>query len=161
MPEPPDANCNYVTPVERVRGLGDEQSPATITANRDRRGQHRPRYPRGHAPFAVLNQTVNRGLILLLRTPMVHHLVSHRVALITVTGSKSGREFKLPVSYRQRGELVRIPVAFSTRKQWWRNVPGSGAPIRIRLRGRESQGHARADEHAKTGVVVNVQLERA
>jgi F420H(2)-dependent quinone reductase len=136
-------------------------SRATMTANPDRQGQHRTPYPRGHAPFAVLNQTVNRGLIRMLRTPMVHHLISHRIALITVTGCKSGRELKLPVSYRQREELVRIPVAFSARKLWWRNLRGSGATVRIRLRGRERQGHAKAEEHAKAGVVVNIQLERA
>jgi hypothetical protein len=112
--------------------------------------------PEGHAPFAVLNRTGNRALALVLRTPL-HPIFSGQLALITVTGRRSGREHTLPVMYKQAGNQVTIEVGWPERKLWWRNLR-DGAPARLLLRGKERTGHAKARGDEQTGVVVEVQL---
>src|SRR3954454_18607682 len=96
----------------------------------------RPSMPEGHAPFAVFNRVGNPGVRLLLRSPL-HPLVSGRLALITVTGRKSGRSYTIPVAYERSGEVVTIGVGWPERKHWWRNLRGDGAPVTLRLRGDE------------------------
>ena len=114
--------------------------------------------PEGHGGFAVLNRTGNQAVKLLLRSPL-HPLVSGRLVLITVTGRKSGRSFTFPTGYAQRGEQVRIGVGWPERKLWWRNLRGEGAPVRLRLRGQELTGHARARGDERSGVTVEVDLD--
>ena len=114
--------------------------------------------PDGHARFAVLNQTGNRVLLGLLRSPL-HRLASGRLALITVTGRRSGREYTFPVLYSQDGDRVTIQVGWPERKVWWRNLR-DGAGVRLRLRGEEQTGHARAHGDVRTGVTVRVDLHR-
>jgi hypothetical protein len=112
--------------------------------------------PPGHAPFAVLNRTGNQVVRLLLRSPL-HRVFSGRLALITVTGRRTGREHTLPVAYEQDGARVTIPVMWPERKLWWRNLRG-GAPVRLRLRGEERTGHAQARGDQDAGVTVEVEL---
>jgi hypothetical protein len=109
-------------------------------------------------PFNVINQTVNRVTRPLLRSP-AHGLLSRRLLLITVTGRRSGRRFTIPVSYLERDGRLLIQPSAPERKLWWRNLRGEGAPVRVRLRGRDRTGHAvaRGDEHA--GVRVEVTLD--
>lgn len=83
------------------------------------------RMPSGHAPFAVLNRTGNPILVGLLRSPL-HRLVSNNLALITVTGRRSGKSRTFPVGYRRDGNRVTIAVGWPERKLWWRNLIGSG-----------------------------------
>ena len=73
--------------------------------------------PEGHARFAVFNHTVNPLLKGLLRSPL-HSVVSDRLALITITGRRSGREFTFPVGYRREGDRVTIGVGWPERKLW-------------------------------------------
>jgi hypothetical protein len=113
--------------------------------------------PDTHAPFAVFNHTVNPLLGMALRSPL-HRLFSDRLALITVTGRRSGREFTFPVGYRQDGDRVTVTVGWPERKRWWRNLR-NGGPVRLRLRGVECSGHARARGDERTGVTVEVALE--
>jgi hypothetical protein len=113
--------------------------------------------PRGHAPFAVFNKTGNRVVRWLLQSP-AHGVVSGRLALITVTGRRSGRRFTFPVGYRQDGDEVTIGVEWPDRKVWWRNLRGAGAPVSLKLRGAEREGHAMASEK-NGGVMVKVRLE--
>jgi hypothetical protein len=116
--------------------------------------------PAGHTPFAVFNQTGNRLVRGLLRSP-AHALVSRRLALVTVTGRRSGKRFTFPVGYQQDGDEVTIGVEWPQRKVWWRNLRGEGAPVTMRLRGTERRGHARASEGEAGEVKVRVQLEPA
>jgi hypothetical protein len=115
--------------------------------------------PAGHAPFAVWNRSGNRVIALLLRSRL-HPLVSRQLALITVTGRRSGREHTLPVAYSESDRLLTIPVMWPQRKLWWRNLR-DGAPVRLRLRGAErtGQAHARVDDDG--GVRVEVLLDPA
>ncbi len=113
--------------------------------------------PKSHVPFAVINRTGNRLVRPLLRSPL-HPLVSGRLALITVTGRKSGRELSFPVGYTRKGNIVTIAVGWPERKLWWRNLRGEGAPVRIRLQGTEHTGHAVAKGDERSGVTVEVDL---
>ena len=116
--------------------------------------------PKGHGPFAVVNRVFNPGLRLLLRGPL-HHPLSHNTALITVTGTKTGREFTIPVSYSRDGDTVKIEVGWPERKRWWRNLREPGAPVTIRLRGEDHTGHAIAHGDELEGVTVEVKLDQA
>jgi deazaflavin-dependent oxidoreductase (nitroreductase family) len=111
--------------------------------------------PSGHGRFAVVNKTVNPLLRALLRSPL-HRIVSGRLALITVTGRRSGREYTFPVGYRRDGDRVLVGVEWPERKVWWRNLRGGG-PVRIRVAGRDHPGHAQVREDER-GVTVEVTL---
>ncbi len=115
--------------------------------------------PDGHAPFAVLNRTGNRAVSMLLRSPL-HPVFSRQLALVTVTGRRSGRDYSFPVAYRRQGERVTIAVGWPERKLWWRNLTG-GAEIRLRLKGEDRTGQARVEGDERTAIVVEVQLDPA
>jgi hypothetical protein len=115
-------------------------------------------YPRGHAPFAVANHTVNKGLLALLQAPVVHHVVSHGFVAVTLTGRRSGRRITLPVNYRQRGDTVTINVMMPGNKVWWRNLQGDGAPVELRLRNEVRSGFATVERTSPKRAVVTVKL---
>jgi deazaflavin-dependent oxidoreductase (nitroreductase family) len=77
---------------------------------------------------------VNRAMKFVLHSPM-HGMVSQSILLITFTGRKSGKVYTTPVSYSQHGDQV---VVF-THADWWKNLRG-GAPVTLRIQGRELQG---------------------
>ena len=113
---------------------------------------------RNRIRWAIVNRTGNRVVRLLLRSPL-HPLASRNLALITVTGRRSGRKFTFPVSYLQEDDRVRITVGWPDQKLWWRNLRGEGGPVRLRIRGVERTGHAVARGDERTGVTVEVQLD--
>ena len=112
-----------------------------------------------HTPFVLVNKAINPLVRGLLRSP-AHGLLSGHLALLTVTGRRSGRTFTFPVGYRQEGDRVTIGVDWPERKRWWRNLLDA-APVEIRLAGarRTGTGQARGDEN--TGVTVEIQLDGA
>ncbi len=79
---------------------------------------------------------VTQAMKLMLRSP-AHGMVSKTVLLITFTGRKSGKTYTTPVDYSQDGDLVYI----FTHANWWKNLR-NGAPVTLRIRGREIQGLA-------------------
>jgi deazaflavin-dependent oxidoreductase (nitroreductase family) len=79
---------------------------------------------------------VNSAMKFVLRSP-VHGMVSKTIALITFTGRKSGKSYSTPVSYSQNNEQVNI----FTHAVWWKNLR-SGAPVTLRIQGRDLQGLA-------------------
>ena len=100
---------------------------------------------RNHQKEAQMSQTtqtpsvpplVSQTMKLVLRSP-VHGMVSKTVLLITFTGRKSGKTYTTPVDYSQDGDQVTI----FTHADWWKNLRG-GAPVTLRIRGRELQGLA-------------------
>jgi hypothetical protein len=111
----------------------------------------------GHAPFALWNKSGNRLVALALRSPL-RPLLSRQLALITVTGRRSGREHTLPVGYKRAGERVTIPVLWPERKLWWRNLRG-GAPVRLSISGKELTGQGTAHEDDRGTVSVEVLLD--
>ncbi len=79
----------------------------------------------------------NPIIIWLLRSPF-HILVSKNILLITYKGRKSGKEFSTPVNYlpmNREGEQF-LAIISSRDRIWWRNLR-DGAPITIRLRGKD------------------------
>ncbi len=113
--------------------------------------------PDGHLPFTLWNHSGNRLVALLLRSP-AHPLLSRQLALITVTGRRTGREHTLPIGYKREGQRLTIPVLWPERKLWWRNLR-DGAPVRLRLQGREHTGQALAREQGPGKVTVEVELD--
>ncbi|WP_346109870.1 nitroreductase/quinone reductase family protein [Nonomuraea maheshkhaliensis] len=89
----------------------------------------------------------------LLRTPL-HDLLSERVALLALTGRRSGAAIRLPVRYEQRGDT--LTVVSRPSRRWWRNLD-EGSPVRLTLRGRARHGHATA-VRADPVVVVTIRL---
>ncbi len=79
---------------------------------------------------------VNKAMKFVLGSP-AHGMVSKTVLLITFTGRKSGKTYTTPVSYSQHGDQVYI----FTHANWWKNLR-RGAPVSLRIRGRELQGLA-------------------
>jgi len=110
-----------------------------------------------HTPFVLVNRAINPLVRGLLRSP-AHGLVSSHLALLTVTGRRSGRTFTFPVGYHRKGDRVTIGVDWPERKRWWRNL-SEAAPVEIWLAGvrRAGTGQARGDERA--GVTVEIQLD--
>jgi hypothetical protein len=110
-----------------------------------------------HTPFVVVNRVVNPLVRAVLRSP-AHGLLSGHLALLTVTGRRSGRAFTFPVGYHRDGDRVTVGVDWPERKRWWRNL-SDAAPVEIWLAGvrRAGTGQARGDEHA--GVTVEIQLD--
>lgn len=93
---------------------------------------------------------VNSFMKFVLRSP-VHAVASKSVLLITFTGRKSGRTYTTPVSYSQSGDLVTI---FS-HAGWWKNLR-SGAPVSVRIQGREIQGQAEAVVEDKKAIAARL-----
>ena len=79
----------------------------------------------------------------LLRSPL-HFLVSGQFLLISITGRKTGKTYITPVQYRRDGDILTV---FTQRhRKWWKNLQG-GAPVSLRLRGREVTGEAQVATH--------------
>ena len=105
-----------------------------------------------------MNRIVNPVLRTILRFP-IHRLASGRVALITYTGRRSGREYTIPCFYRDKGGEVTIAVGWPDRKVWWRNLTGDGGPVHLLVQGRELRGHAIATRDAGRDALVRVRVE--
>lgn len=79
---------------------------------------------------------VNNMMKFMLRSP-IHGLISKYILLITFTGRKSGKTYQTPVSYSQRDGQIYI----FTHANWWKNLV-NGAPVTLRIRGRDRMGTA-------------------
>lgn len=109
-------------------------------------------------PFRIMNRTTNVALKALLRSPL-HALASGRVALLTYTGRRSGREHTLPVFYLDKGDRITVAVGWPDRKVWWRNLTGDGAPVQVLVRGVWLTGHAVATRDGDQDAVVRIALD--
>jgi deazaflavin-dependent oxidoreductase (nitroreductase family) len=93
---------------------------------------------------------VNSAMKFMLRSP-VHGMVSKTVLLINFTGRKSGKTYTTPVSYSQYDDQVYI----FTHATWWKNLR-RGAPVTLRIRGRELQGLAEPVAEDKQAVTAGL-----
>lgn len=83
---------------------------------------------------------INALVVLLLHTPLLQRLLGRTFAVMTVTGSKSGRRYTVPVQYLDHdGELV---VLSQRMRKWWRNI-ATRPDVEMRVEGRSTRGHAR------------------
>jgi F420H(2)-dependent quinone reductase len=101
---------------------------------------------------------LNAPVAAIAASPRFGGLISRNIALLTYTGRRSGRTFRIPVSYRATGDEIGIAVSMPDEKTWWRNFLGDGAPLTLRLNGTERSGHAvaRRDEHGHVTVTVRL-----
>ncbi len=80
----------------------------------------------------------NSFVSLLLRSPL-HGFVSGNTMLVSVTGRKTGRVVTIPVNYVQEGGILWV-LSYRERT-WWRNLL-TGAPVTLRLRGKDRRAFA-------------------
>src|SRR4030042_5724542 len=80
----------------------------------------------------------NPIMVWLLRSPL-HGMLSGNMMVLNYTGRKSGKAYHLPVSYIRLGEIL-LTISYK-RRTWWRNLRG-GAPVTIRLQGKDVNGRA-------------------
>jgi F420H(2)-dependent quinone reductase len=80
----------------------------------------------------------NRVPAAILSSPL-HGLLSGKRLVLSFTGRRTGVRYATPVNYLQRdGELL-----ITTDSRWWHNLDG-GAPVELRLRGRQVRATAEA-----------------
>ncbi len=77
----------------------------------------------------------------LLYTPGIQRLIGKSLALLMVTGRKTGRRYTIPVSYSRHGDDAIVLTGAS--RLWWRNL-ATNPYVRIRLAGRTYRGTASA-----------------
>lgn len=87
--------------------------------------------------YSVLNPMVK----VVLGSPL-HRLMSGNTALLEFRGRKSGKTYKMPVSYHETGQGVHIFTEKSN--VWWRNLQG-GDDVKLRLRGQDHTGRPRVE----------------
>lgn len=85
--------------------------------------------------FRVLNSVMR----ILLRSPL-HGLRSGRVMLLEFHGRRSGRRYRMPVSYWERSPANVVCLSSAEWSRWWRNLDGADAVLW--LRGRRRAGRA-------------------
>ena len=90
------------------------------------------------------NRIANPWMTWLLRSRL-HTLISGTTMLITLTGKKTGWRYTIPVDYARDGDS--LIVTSRADRMWWRNLRG-GAPVELRLRTSDLQGHAEVIEGA-------------
>jgi hypothetical protein len=91
---------------------------------------------------AIANRVLNPLVIALLRSPL-HPITSRTNTLVTCRGRRTGRTLTVPLRYAEDETGLWLHAAKPETKTWWRNLEG-GAPVTVRLRGREVAAHARA-----------------
>jgi hypothetical protein len=84
----------------------------------------------------------NPIMVWLLRSPL-HGMLSGNMMVLNYVGRKSGKAYHLPVSYIRLGETL-LTISYK-RRTWWRNLRG-GAPVTIRLQGKDVNGRAEVVE---------------
>jgi hypothetical protein len=82
-------------------------------------------------------------LMTTLLTSPLHSLLSAGMVVLEIMGRKSGRLFRLPVSYTDMGDGLLITSL--SERVWWRNLRG-GAQVGVILRGQRLAGRAEAIE---------------
>jgi hypothetical protein len=87
----------------------------------------------------------NKLIPAVLRAPLLHRLLSGDLMLVTFTGRTSGKRFTTPVT----NTPTDAGVAFFSNRRWWTNLRG-GAPVTLRLRGRDVAGWAEPVEDRET-----------
>ncbi len=81
---------------------------------------------------------MNKVPAAVLRSPL-HHAMSDKYLLLSFTGRKSGRRYTTPVAYLK----VEEALLMTTDSPWWKNLrgkDGAGAPVTVRVKGREYEG---------------------
>lgn len=112
----------------------------------------------GPLPASAI-QRFNSCVLALRASPRWGSAVGRHLTVLTYTGRRSGRTFRIPVGYRRTGDIVTIGVRLPDAKTWWRNFTGAGGPVSLELDGADRSGQAVARRDAAGRVVVTVRLD--
>lgn len=66
----------------------------------------------------------------ILRTPLLHRVVSGRLLVVTVRGRRTGAVYRIPVGYVEVDDRILV----GTGGTWYRNMRGGG-PVELLVRG--------------------------
>lgn len=83
----------------------------------------------------------NSFMAWVLRSPL-HSMLSSGMALITVTGRKTGKKYITPIGYYEEGGYLWIIT--SRDRTWWRNLQG-GAEVELLLKRKPVRGFAEVE----------------
>jgi deazaflavin-dependent oxidoreductase (nitroreductase family) len=121
--------------------------------------QHAVHPPLHRRPAAGPPRWVNRIVAGALRSPL-HPLLGRALALVTVTGRRTGRPITVPVMCAQGGEDLVVLVGRAAQKSWWRNL-AECADVTVTLGGRRQPMRATVLAHEpERGEALRVYLER-
>lgn len=82
---------------------------------------------------------MNSMMRAMLRTPGLRQVLGRTFAVMTVTGSRSGRRYSTPVQYLRSGG--RYVVLSQRTRKWWRNI-ASRPRVELLIRGSTVHGEA-------------------
>lgn len=108
-----------------------------VTAAPDPLGEARPR-PGLRRVLRAVNRFGNPVVRWILRSPL-HRLLSRRLLVLEVTGTRSGRVFTFPVGFARDGDDFVVVPGYADQKRWWRNLR-SPAPVGYWWRGGRHRG---------------------
>lgn len=104
----------------------------------------------------------NRTMMALLGVPVLGNLLGRGITVLTYTGRTSGKVYRMPIGYKQSGDVVTLQSnCGSEEKSWWRNFLGDGGPVSVLIDGADRRGHAVATRSDDGKVTVNIELEPA
>ena len=81
-----------------------------------------------------LASPINPLVTALLRSPL-HVVASKGLLLLSWSGRRSGRTFRIPVGYQRDGQAVIVMISKPSEKTWWKNFR-SAWPAELTIRGR-------------------------
>jgi hypothetical protein len=114
--------------------------------------------PRNYARLLMRAAPLLNAPVAAIATSRFGALLGRSIAMVSYTGRRSGRPFTIPVSYRRRGDEIEIGVSMPDAKTWWRNFLGDGAPLTLRIDGKEHAGTAVAHRDDTGSVTVKVRM---
>jgi deazaflavin-dependent oxidoreductase (nitroreductase family) len=94
-----------------------------------------------HLPNDKPPAFINSLMRWMLTTPGIQAMVGQGVALLTFTGRKTGKTYRIPVSYHREDDTV--TVVTKRARNWWRNFE-TPAEVEVRLAGQRYIGEAEA-----------------
>lgn len=97
--------------------------------------------------------TYNPIMMWILYSPL-HGMLSGFMMVINYTGCKTRKAYRTPIGYKRDGDTL-VTISYKHRK-WWRNLRG-GAPVILRLQGKDVHGIAEVDED-EAGVVQGMKI---
>lgn len=93
----------------------------------------------------LFNKIGNAFMMMILKSPL-HAMLSKSIGIITVSGRKTGVEYRTPVNYVQDGDVIWITSI--SERTWWRNLRG-GQQVSLRIRGQNLTGQGNVIEGYK------------
>ena len=103
----------------------------------------------------------NAPVAALTSSPRFGKLLRRNVTMITYTGRRSGKTFRIPVAYRRSGDVIEVGANLPDAKTWWRNFVGDGGPVTVTLDGGERHGHAVANRDVDGRVTIRIRLDQS